>query len=124
LQKAIAPFVAQPRLTWVRLLVMVAMTVWSPPALGQHQHTSTAAQVGLVRFPTSCRGAVTEMFDRGVSLLHASWTTASMELFRLVGHSDADCAMAWWGIALSNWGGGEEGVAPRTALHRRRWRAV
>jgi tetratricopeptide (TPR) repeat protein len=107
------------------LLPALAALTWPQTASAQHDHhrPPPAARVP-VRMATSCRGTVAEMFDRGVAQLHAAAFAGAIDTFRLVAHSDVDCAMAWWGTALAHWGQwwlDGDGAAPaagRRALER------
>jgi tetratricopeptide (TPR) repeat protein len=88
-----------------------------PPALAQHdQHgTGSADQVGSasVAFETSCAPAVKANFNRAVALLHSFWFAQAIAAFNDVAAKDPSCAMAHWGVALSQWGNPFGGV--RTA---------
>jgi hypothetical protein len=75
----------------------------------------TVAQIGQVEFETSCSVAVTDEFNRGVALLHSFWFAESRALFEGVLKTDANCAMAYWGIALTHWGNPFAGLrSPQT----------
>ncbi len=81
---------------------MVCLAVASPASTQHHRPPEVATDE--VRFQTSCKPTVARMFDRGVGLLHVFSYAAALDAFRLVAHSDVDCAMAFWGAALANWG--------------------
>ena len=70
---------------------------------GDDEHHSHPApeKLGTVTFPTSCTPAVKGQFDRAVALLHSFAYSASEQQFRAVATSDAGCAIAHWGIAMS-----------------------
>lgn len=65
-----------------------------------------ANQVGseYVSFATSCSPAVTEDFNRGVAMLHSFWFSEAINTFNQVLATDADCAIAYWGVAMGHWG--------------------
>jgi len=67
-----------------------------PPHADEH--------LGKVHFETSCAPSVAARFDRAVALLHSFWFPVAIDGFRDVLKSDPSCAVAWWGIALSQWG--------------------
>ncbi|HET6680995.1 MAG TPA: hypothetical protein VFG84_07320, partial [Gemmatimonadaceae bacterium] len=70
----------------------------------QPVHDSAAQErLGTVHFPTSCADTVSPGFDRAVALLHSFEFGASIRAFQGVLAADRTCAMAWWGIALSQW---------------------
>ncbi len=69
----------------------------------EHQH-ETAEQLGKVSFATSCNGAAQKDINRSVALLHSFQFSRAIEGFKAVLRADASCAIAYWGIALSDWG--------------------
>jgi len=79
-------------------------------AQAQHEHDAhpaaalTASRIGTADFQTSCKPAVKEDFNRGLSLLHSFWFVESRAAFEQVLRADPDCAIAYWGIALTHWG--------------------
>jgi len=88
----------------------------------QHDdHGQLAAdQIGStqVKFKTSCAPAVSDDFNRGIALLHSFWFAEAVAGFEKVLSSDADCAMAHWGIALSHWGNPFAGLRSPVQLGR------
>jgi tetratricopeptide (TPR) repeat protein len=71
----------------------------------QHQHQGLAPnEIGTVSFETSCTAAVKTKFNEAVALLHSFWFQESRAAFEDVLKTDANCAIAYWGIALTHWG--------------------
>jgi len=70
----------------------------------QADHHTSAESLGKVNFATSCIKAVQPQFDRAVALMHSFQFARDIEAFNAILASDPSCAMADWGIALSNWG--------------------
>jgi tetratricopeptide (TPR) repeat protein len=68
-----------------------------------HQHAS-AENLGTVKFSTSCSSAAQPQFNRAVALMHSFQFARAIEAFNAILVSDPSCAIAYWGIALSNWG--------------------
>ncbi|SEO10945.1 Tetratricopeptide repeat-containing protein [Rhodospirillales bacterium URHD0017] len=68
-----------------------------PPTLGQVDDT----KLGQVHFETSCKPDVQKLFDRGMLYQHSFWYRASQKTFEEVLKADPECAIAYWGIALS-----------------------
>jgi tetratricopeptide (TPR) repeat protein len=62
----------------------------------------TPAMLGSVSFETSCKPQVKEDFNRGVALLHSFWHSEAQRVFDKVAASDPNCAMAYWGVAMSH----------------------
>jgi tetratricopeptide (TPR) repeat protein len=71
----------------------------------QHEHPAPAEEkLGRVHFATSCRPEAAASFDRAVALLHSFSFSAARKAFEGVLTTDPACAMAHWGIAMTNWG--------------------
>ena len=86
------------------------MCIWLAPAAAwaqseQHQHGGMAPKdIGTVSFETSCSPAVKTQFNEAVALLHSFWFAESRAIFESVLKTDPNCAMSYWGIALTHWG--------------------
>jgi tetratricopeptide (TPR) repeat protein len=72
----------------------------------------TRAVLGAVSFHTSCRPQVQQEFNRAVALLHSFWLDAAERSFRAVAKRDPDCAMAQWGVAMSDFNQVNGGPTP------------
>jgi len=57
--------------------------------------------LGRVHMDISCSPAVGEAFDRALALLHNFWYARALEAFTEVGQKDPQCAMAYWGAAMT-----------------------
>ncbi|WP_143202049.1 hypothetical protein [Bradyrhizobium sp. NAS96.2] len=57
--------------------------------------------MGKVHFATSCKPEAQELFDRAMLYQHSFWYSASRRTFEEVLEADPQCAIAYWGIALS-----------------------
>src|SRR4051812_48478494 len=78
-----------------------------PPAFAQHEHHDggmAPKDIGTVNFETSCTPAVKTQFNEAVALLHSFWFNESRAAFEGVLKNDPNCAIAYWGIALTYWG--------------------
>jgi tetratricopeptide (TPR) repeat protein len=60
----------------------------------------TEGRLGTVHFATSC-GAVQQKFERAVALLHNFHYPETVKAFQAVIKDDPDCAIAYWGLAVS-----------------------
>lgn len=58
-------------------------------------------QFGEVSFSLSCKSSIRETFDLAVSLLHSFEYEEAEKAFVKVIDADPDCAMAYWGVAMS-----------------------
>src|SRR5271165_1845831 len=64
-------------------------------------HHATTEQLGKVSFPISCAPASQKSFERGVALLHSFGYEVAEVQFVALTKSDPTCAMAHWGVAMS-----------------------
>jgi len=69
----------------------------------EHPHAAAGEKLGTVHFTTSCNGPAQKQFDRGVALLHSFQFSRAIDGFNSTLKVDSTCAMAYWGIALSQW---------------------
>ena len=81
-----------------------------------------AEKIGQVRFPISCAPAVQKPFERAVALLHSFWYLEAAKAFTHVTQTDPDCAIAYWGLAMTNWT--QIWSPPQPAGLKRGWDAV
>ena len=63
---------------------------------------SATEQLGSVSFPVSCSPSVRGSFNRGVALLHDFWYEEAKPQFEKIAQAAPSCAMAHWGIAMSD----------------------
>ena len=86
---------------------IVAATVIMGPAAASaqedHEHAhGVPEKLGKVHFSTSCNSAVQPTFEHAVALLHSFGYGPAASAFAEVAAQDPKCAMAEWGIAMSN----------------------
>jgi tetratricopeptide (TPR) repeat protein len=85
----------------------VALIAAATPAArqtpAQHEHAAPE-KLGRVHFATSCSPDVSAGFDRAVALLHSFSFSTARRGFEDVLARDPSCAIAYWGIAMTNWG--------------------
>ena len=62
-----------------------------------------AEKLGDVHFPVSCAPAQQAAFNRGVALLHSFGYTNAEAQYRAIAKADPTCAMAHWGVAMSEY---------------------
>ena len=56
---------------------------------------------GKVHFATSCNETAQRRFDRGMRYQHSFWYAESKEIYQEAIKADAECAIAYWGMALA-----------------------
>jgi hypothetical protein len=69
----------------------------------EHPHAAAGEKLGTVHFATSCNSSAQKQFDRGVALLHSFQFSRAIDGFNSTLKADSSCAIAYWGIALSQW---------------------
>jgi hypothetical protein len=86
--------------------VILCTVLGAAPAFAQHEHHGgmTPKDLGTVDFATSCAPATKTKFNEAVAMLHSFWFAESRAVFESVLKDDPNCAMAYWGIALTHWG--------------------
>jgi tetratricopeptide (TPR) repeat protein len=92
-------------------LVGAFVLISGEPAALAHEHDGgdnggpyeLVEKFGAIHMPVSCAPAVQKPFERGVALLHSFWYEEAEKQFRAVAQADPTCAMAEWGLAMTEW---------------------
>ncbi len=90
-----------------RKLVSVAITLSGfCSALGLSGLSSVAVahdveKLGNVNFPISCNAEAQPAFNRAIAMMHNFWFPQALNAFVEIAKAHPDCAMAYWGIAMS-----------------------
>src|ERR1700730_12181710 len=58
-------------------------------------------KLGRVLFKTSCSPEAQKQFERGLALLHSFFFPETVKAFSAIPEIDPSCAIAYWGIAIS-----------------------
>jgi hypothetical protein len=82
----------------------LATPAWAQTEQHQHSPTPGSIKAGTVNFETSCSPAVKDDFNLAVAELHSFWFPEARALFQGIAKKDPNCAMAYWGVALTYWG--------------------
>jgi tetratricopeptide (TPR) repeat protein len=94
-------------------LIIVLCALLFAPVLSQFRHSSSLAeaskvqidtygnQIGTVQFPISCSDAAKPLVERGVALLHHMTYDGAKAAFAAATQTDPDCAMGYWGQAMT-----------------------
>jgi tetratricopeptide (TPR) repeat protein len=83
----------------------VSLLAFSSGSAQEHEHSDQMpadAKLGRVSFPISCKASVQGDFNHAVALLHSFWHSEAQREFERVATADPDCAMAYWGVAMSH----------------------
>jgi hypothetical protein len=70
-------------------------------AFGQSALAAPPEDLGKVHFETSCKPDAQQHFDQAMLYQHSFWYRASQKSFEDALKADPECAIAYWGIALS-----------------------
>jgi hypothetical protein len=87
----------------IKLFAAVLLVLAAARGLTQEHEHANGEQLGEVHFATSCNEAAQREFNRAVALLHSFQFSRAIEGFNAVLGEDPTCAIAYWGIALSDW---------------------
>jgi len=108
---------------------MQGMDMAGMNSMDHHRHHHDDAEVlGHVSFPTSCKASSREGIERGVALLHSFGYVKARQTFAAVTWQDPGCAMAHWGIAMTQyqelWGAPDAGMIRLGASEMAKARAL
>lgn len=78
--------------TITSLIFLLSQVVCAQHA--QHDH-------GEINFETSCNAEAQESFEHGLGMLHHMMYDQAVEMFEEASNADPDCAMAHWGVAMT-----------------------
>jgi tetratricopeptide (TPR) repeat protein len=84
-------------------LVIAASVLLALPMLPGARAETVAKIVEEVDFATSCSPAVQQSFKHAVWTLHSFWYPEALKGFTAVTEADPNCAIGYWGIAMSHW---------------------
>ena len=84
--------------TVLALILSGAVSLLQAQDHAGHNFTS---EFGKVHFEISCNPSAQREFDRAVAMLHSFFYPETEKAFQTVAQEDPSCAMAYWGIAIS-----------------------
>jgi tetratricopeptide (TPR) repeat protein len=86
-------------------LICAALSLPLPAAAHEEEPVPAGEpdRLGAVAFPTSCNTAAQAHFDRGLAMLHSFFYPAASAAFERAAQADDACAIAQWGVAMSQW---------------------
>lgn len=87
-----------------RLIVAILLALTASRSVAEEHRHGTGEKLGAVHFATSCVGSAQHDIDRAVALLHSFDFSRAIDDFNAALGKDATCTIAYWGIALSDWG--------------------
>jgi len=85
------------------LIFLLALLVSTQGAADGEHHPDSSGQekLGAIDFPISCSSAAKGEFNRAVAMLHSFWYEEANKTFHRISETNPDCAMAYWGVAMS-----------------------
>jgi tetratricopeptide (TPR) repeat protein len=84
------------------LLLAVPFLLLTPSFAQQEQNPVDHIHgLGHVHMDTSCSPSVSADLDRALAMLHNFWFARALEAFKKVIQADPQCAMAYWGAAMT-----------------------
>jgi tetratricopeptide (TPR) repeat protein len=101
--------------------VLLASTLIVP--LSQAIARANEERLGEVNFPISCSPAAQQQFDRAVAMQHSFFFPETVKAFTAIAEKEPSCAMAYWGIAISQRPNPLVGPFPGDVL-KRGWEAI
>jgi len=90
-------------LPWKEIFAAVLSAFFATTGMAQEHQHGDGETLGKVQFATSCNRTAQSEFNRAVALLHSFQFSRAIEGFNAVLAEDPTCAIAYWGIALSDW---------------------
>jgi tetratricopeptide (TPR) repeat protein len=84
-------------------VLIAAATLLALPFQTAARADTGAKIVEEVDFATSCSSAVQHAFKHAVWTLHSFWYPEALKDFTAVTKAEPDCAIGYWGIAMSHW---------------------
>lgn len=81
----------------IATLCLVA-SVWADVDPATHKNSE---RLGRVMFKTSCSPEAQKQFERALAMLHSFFFPETVKTFSAIPDTDPSCAIAYWGIAIS-----------------------
>jgi len=100
--RSLLPAISRPWLVPLLAAAIVLSMRGGAPA----QSNPDAAMAGRgkdVSFPVSCGDGAQPRFEAALAALHSFWYGQSLKEFTALAQANPDCAMAYWGVAMSLW---------------------
>jgi tetratricopeptide (TPR) repeat protein len=77
----------------------LVVSVWADP--DPTHRAGDGEQLGRVHFKTSCSPEAQKQFERALAMLHSFFFPETVKAFSAIPTTDPSCAIAYWGIAIS-----------------------
>src|SRR4051812_21173667 len=100
--------------TGKRFLIVATMLLLTSSLARAHD----GEKLGNVNFPISCGPEAQPAFNRALAMLHSFWFPQALNAFTEITKAHPDCAMAFWGTAMSARTNPLLGSQPAPAMQR------
>jgi hypothetical protein len=100
------------------LFMLALIALFQPASARVHDE-----KLGEVNFPISCSATAQREFNRAVAMLHSFFFPETVKAFTAIADKEPSCAMAYWGIAISQRPNPLVGPFPGDVL-KRGWEAI
>jgi hypothetical protein len=85
----------------VTVAAVTTLVPCAPAGAQDNVKDDTDQKFGTVHFATSCNETAQRRFDRAMRYQHSFWYAESKEIYQEALKADPECAIAYWGVALS-----------------------
>jgi tetratricopeptide (TPR) repeat protein len=83
------------------LIVGLVVCLFALPASADDDAKTRGEKLGRVFFKTSCSPEAQKQFERALAMLHSFFFPETIKAFSAIPETDPTCAIAYWGIAIS-----------------------
>jgi len=91
------------RVSVILSMAVVALSCLPAARAEGGDKSGSTASLSEVNFPISCGAAAQKKFNEAVWILHSFWYDEAVKAFTGVTEIETDCAMGYWGVAMSHW---------------------
>ena len=91
------------RVSVILSMAVVALSCLPAARAEGGDKSGSTASLSEVNFPISCGAAAQKKFNEAVWILHSFWYDEAVKAFTGVTEIEPDCAMGYWGVAMSHW---------------------
>src|SRR4029450_1714136 len=83
------------------IAAVVSLSFVAPVWADNEPRTGEPEKLGRVHFKTSCTPEAQKEFERALAMLHSFFFPETVKAFNAIPQTDPSCAIAYWGIAIS-----------------------
>ncbi len=83
------------------LALLIATFASTSISAEHHQMKRDSMSLGEVTFSISCSKQSNAEFNTALAMMHSFWYPQARRAFQVISKNEPDCAMAYWGVAIS-----------------------